>query len=268
MFKLTPVFGDRSQTEFRQTVLYSFRAGTDAALAQGGVIADASGALYGMTVFGGSGACSSGTLVGNRGGSVVAATLVDVCARRTGGWRNRSHRTARHGDDIRGTTRHGGRRWFRVRNCPRRAAGGLFQTIRPWHQGEPRQRPRAAHGPTELEPAANPKHSRGRYYRRNGPLGDEPRVTETNRMKYSGHIGTHPRGSNFRWTVDDETMTWESEPPGRTISKPVLGIYGSHGGPPGSGKAFDLLPGGTARLHSRGPSTAGPVNARISRRSR
>jgi len=61
--------------------------------------------------------------------------------------------------------------------------------------------------------------------------------------------------NGFHITVDDATatadgnMTWTTNPPGRDIREPMLGVYMSYGGPVGSGKAFDLYPGGRARFH-------------------
>lgn len=66
-------------------------------------------------------------------------------------------------------------------------------------------------------------------------------------MLYSAHnAGLPGLKSSFTITVDDETMTWVSSPPGHDLEKPMLGVYMSRGGPPGSGKAFDLFPGGCA----------------------
>lgn len=67
-------------------------------------------------------------------------------------------------------------------------------------------------------------------------------------MKYATH-NQDPINGSFGITVDYETMTWTTTPPGHDIREPMLGVYMSRGGLPGSGKAFDLFPGGKACLH-------------------
>ncbi|MGR4064775.1 MAG: hypothetical protein ACLQPV_04935 [Vulcanimicrobiaceae bacterium] len=63
-------------------------------------------------------------------------------------------------------------------------------------------------------------------------------------MLYSHHIHD-PGGEPFVVVVNDDTMTWASEPAGRTISKPRL-LYFTHGGRRGSGRNFTIFPGGRA----------------------
>ncbi len=51
-------------------------------------------------------------------------------------------------------------------------------------------------------------------------------------MLYSAHnAGLPGLKSSFTITVDDETMTWVSSPPGHDLEKPMLGVYMSRGGP-------------------------------------
>jgi uncharacterized repeat protein (TIGR03803 family) len=45
-------------TKYTESLLYAFKGGTDGAIPDGGLVADASGALYGTTELGGGGACS------------------------------------------------------------------------------------------------------------------------------------------------------------------------------------------------------------------
>jgi hypothetical protein len=52
-----------------------------------------------------------------------------------------------------------------------------------------------------------------------------------------------PIHGSFGIVVDDETMTWTSDPPGRSLEKAVT-AYFSRGGPPGSGRTFTVLPNG------------------------
>lgn len=67
-------------------------------------------------------------------------------------------------------------------------------------------------------------------------------------MLYRTHFQNPPGvGPSFGITVDDETMTWVSDPPGNDLTKPIT-AYFSRGGPIGSGKQFEVLPGGKARL--------------------
>jgi len=67
-------------------------------------------------------------------------------------------------------------------------------------------------------------------------------------MKYSGHYNDPAHGS-FGITVDDETMTWVSNPPGRDLREAKQDVRLNKGGTPGAGKSFDLFPGGRAQLH-------------------
>ena len=67
VFKLSP-----SGSGFIETMRYSFQGGSDGEFPEGSLIMDATGALYGTTVVGGSGACS--TLYGNGCGTVFKLT--------------------------------------------------------------------------------------------------------------------------------------------------------------------------------------------------
>lgn len=62
---------------------------------------------------------------------------------------------------------------------------------------------------------------------------------------FGAHVIDNING-NFGVTIDDEKMTWTSNPPGRVIAKPMK-LYTSSGGPPGSGKQFTIMPDGTVR---------------------
>jgi hypothetical protein len=55
VFKLSPPAA--GETQWTETVLYSFKGGNDGASPQAGLIADANGALYGTTVEGGAAGC-------------------------------------------------------------------------------------------------------------------------------------------------------------------------------------------------------------------
>ena len=65
------------------------------------------------------------------------------------------------------------------------------------------------------------------------------------RVHNAGAPGVKP---SFGIVVDDETMTWSSDPPGHDLDQALFGVYASRGGAPRSGKAFDLFPGGRAEL--------------------
>jgi hypothetical protein len=68
-------------------------------------------------------------------------------------------------------------------------------------------------------------------------------------MRYHNHVSDLPHGRAFRITVDDETLTWESDPPGNDISEAMTLYFTREGtNPPGSGKQFQVLPGGRAKL--------------------
>jgi hypothetical protein len=70
-------------------------------------------------------------------------------------------------------------------------------------------------------------------------------------MLYSCHFSDLPNQRAFGIVVDDETMTWTSEPPGQEIPAVWTGYFSRQGGGPiGSGKQFEVLPGGKARLVS------------------
>jgi hypothetical protein len=69
-------------------------------------------------------------------------------------------------------------------------------------------------------------------------------------MRYRGHyagaVGVFP---SFGIIVDDQTMTWTTDPQGNDIPEPMMGVPFTREGssPIGSGRAFDLFPGGKAR---------------------
>jgi hypothetical protein len=60
----------------------------------------------------------------------------------------------------------------------------------------------------------------------------------TYRTHYPNQIGI---------VVDAGKMTWTSDPPGNNIQQSYV-LYFSRGGPVGSGKRFEVFPGGRARL--------------------
>jgi hypothetical protein len=62
---------------------------------------------------------------------------------------------------------------------------------------------------------------------------------------YGSHVVDNING-NFGVTVDDEKMTWTSNPSGRVIEKPIT-LYFSRGGPVGSGRKFTIFPDGGVR---------------------
>lgn len=66
-------------------------------------------------------------------------------------------------------------------------------------------------------------------------------------MKYRFHNGGAPGVlPSFGVIIDDESMTWRSDPAGHDLSKPIFGQYAVREGdaPLGSGKTFDVYPGG------------------------
>ena len=63
-------------------------------------------------------------------------------------------------------------------------------------------------------------------------------------MLYANHI-SNPVGESFLALVNDETLTWESQPPGKDIPKPMTLYFSCHGAL-GSGKNFTIFPGGRA----------------------
>lgn len=67
-------------------------------------------------------------------------------------------------------------------------------------------------------------------------------------MRYRMHYANPIHGS-FGIVVDDETLTWVSDPPGRDISEPIRSAYFAREGvnPPGSGRLFTIFPGGRAQ---------------------
>lgn len=67
-------------------------------------------------------------------------------------------------------------------------------------------------------------------------------------MKYHNHIQDMGQGRSFTIIVDDQTMTWTTEPPGNNIAKPLTLYFSLKGGGPiGSGRNFTVLPGGRAQ---------------------
>jgi len=67
-------------------------------------------------------------------------------------------------------------------------------------------------------------------------------------MKYAVHLKDTVHGS-FSITIDDETMTWVSNPPGHDLPQDMVGAHATKSGTPGPGKTFDLFRGGKATLH-------------------
>jgi hypothetical protein len=65
-------------------------------------------------------------------------------------------------------------------------------------------------------------------------------------MEYRNHC-QDPVSGSFWIVVDDKSLTWVSDPPGKDIREPLLGLYfpklSSH-----SGKFFDIFPGGRASI--------------------
>jgi hypothetical protein len=66
-------------------------------------------------------------------------------------------------------------------------------------------------------------------------------------MIYRMHFSDMARARAFGIVVDDETLTWASDPAGHDLTEPITGYF-SRGGPVGSGKQFEVFPGGRARL--------------------
>ena len=67
-------------------------------------------------------------------------------------------------------------------------------------------------------------------------------------MRYRNHIQDMGHGRTFAIIVDDRSLTWVSEPVGNDISTPMTLYFTQEGGGPiGSGKQFEVLPGGGAR---------------------
>jgi hypothetical protein len=68
-------------------------------------------------------------------------------------------------------------------------------------------------------------------------------------MKYRTHLSDMARQRAFGIIVDDQTLTWVSDPPGNDIAEPFTSYFTREGGGPiGSGRQFKVLPGGQARL--------------------
>jgi len=66
-------------------------------------------------------------------------------------------------------------------------------------------------------------------------------------MKYYSHRAALPGVSpSFMLIVDDETMTWESDPLENDVRSPILNLRFSREGdrPIGSGKYFNIFPDG------------------------
>jgi hypothetical protein len=71
---------------------------------------------------------------------------------------------------------------------------------------------------------------------------------ELDDMRYRMHY-SHPIHGSFGIVVDDESMTWVSDPPGTEIAERIDAAYFSREGvnQPGSGRVFTLFPGGRAQ---------------------
>lgn len=69
------------------------------------------------------------------------------------------------------------------------------------------------------------------------------------RMRYRCHFQNMGGGLAFGIVVDDEALTWESDPPGNELPKPFAAYFSREGAgnPIGSGKRFEVMPGGRAR---------------------
>lgn len=71
-------------------------------------------------------------------------------------------------------------------------------------------------------------------------------------MKYRTHFSDMANQRAFSIVVDDETLTWVSDPPGKDLFEPVTAYFTRVGGSPiGSGKQFEAFPGGKVRISSR-----------------
>ena len=55
----------------------------------------------------------------------------------------------------------------------------------------------------------------------------------------------HLGGETFEVDVDDQTLTWTSKPPGKSIPRPIT-LHFTHGGRRGAGRSFTILPDGRA----------------------
>jgi hypothetical protein len=64
-------------------------------------------------------------------------------------------------------------------------------------------------------------------------------------VKYRGHMAAEAVISkpSFAIIVDDETMTWESDPQAKDIEDSMT-TYFTSVGEPGTGREFTVLPGG------------------------
>ena len=66
-------------------------------------------------------------------------------------------------------------------------------------------------------------------------------------MKYRTHFSDMAHQRAFGIIVDEETMTWTSDPPGNDISEPITAYFSREGGGPiGSSKQFEVFPDGHA----------------------
>jgi hypothetical protein len=62
----------------------------------------------------------------------------------------------------------------------------------------------------------------------------------------AGRVYAMHWNNQFNILVDDEALTWTSDPAGRAILEPITGYF-SRGGSIGSGKYFTVFPGGRAK---------------------
>jgi hypothetical protein len=67
-------------------------------------------------------------------------------------------------------------------------------------------------------------------------------------MLFRGHWAGLPGiKPGFGVVVDDETMTWRSDPPGHDLEQPFTAYFPRQDGALHKGKNFEVLPGGRAR---------------------
>lgn len=74
---------------------------------------------------------------------------------------------------------------------------------------------------------------------------------------YRMHFQNVAMGVSFGIVVDSEKLTWTSDPPGNDIPQPMDGYFTGEDHSIGSGKRFEIFPGGRARFvgdgHGGGP---------------
>jgi len=62
---------------------------------------------------------------------------------------------------------------------------------------------------------------------------------------HAGLPGVQP---SFRIDVDSEALSWKSDPPGHDIQNPMVLYFAGGDHAIGSGKQFEIFPGGRARF--------------------